>query len=278
MKRWVVAQTVPHLGLGNRVRSVLGVRELARHEDREFAYSWPVGSAFGARFDELWQVEDRVVPFTPLRGLGLLGRYRDGRLGWLDDRARRDPLWIVRTAHELPDPGWRDTFRALRPVAQVADRVEAEFSDRLAGRAYVGVMIRAHAVSHQQTQQHSPVSWYVDQMRALREADPDLDFFVSCDVPEVQRRVQQEFDRCHGLTDKGSYNSPQALRAAVIDLYLLAGAQHLLGPHYSSFPELALYLAGSHLRLQTSLSGSAFDPAETRRLVTDPLSPSRRGD
>ena len=276
MKQWAVAQTLPHLGLGNRVRSVLGVRSLAFAEGREFAYSWPVGRAFGARFDELWRVEDRTVPYTPLRVLGQLGRYRDGRLGWLDDHARRDPLWIVRTAHELPDPAWRDTFRALRPVPQVSDRVQMEFSGHLAGRPYVGVMIRAHAVSHEQTQQHSPLSWYVAQMRAIREADPDLDFFVSCDVPKVQRQVQEQFDRCYALTDKGGYNSPEALRAAVTDLYLLAGAQHLLGPHFSSFPELAQYLAGNHLRLQTSLSGPSFDPAAARRLVSDPLHPAQR--
>jgi hypothetical protein len=44
------------------------------------------------------------------------------------------------------------------------------------------------------------------------------------------------------------------LQAAVADLYLLAGSCHILGPHYSSFPELARHLSDDAIALETSTS------------------------
>lgn len=255
--KWVVAHTKKHHGLGNRVRAVLGARVLARYEGRRFAYVWRVGDAFGARFDELWEVSDRTVPWAFSRALALRYPFRDNDARrWVNDAARAERVWQIRTPHALalPEgmPDWTEDLRSLRPAWEVEQRVERFHAAHLSGGAYVGVMVRTHKFSHAETLMASPVEWYVERLSDIRRRHPGLTFFVSSDTPEALRLLQHAVPGCVGLTDKGEYNSRQALQSAVVDLYLLAGSAHVIGPHYSSFTELAQNLGGPGLRLETS--------------------------
>lgn len=255
--RRVIAFTRPLHGLGNRVRVVLGARSLARSEGRDFAYVWTVGRDFGARFDELWQIDDRVIPAWRSRALALRYPYRDHTLDWMPE-ARDQRVWQIRTPHALHLPpeatAWEDDLRALRPVDEIATRVRDFHADALDHHPYVSVMVRAHAVSHDATLRESPVQWYVDRLRQIHQAHPDLRFFISADTPEAQAQVSAAVPGVVGQTDKGGYNTREGLISSVTDLYLLAGGVHLIGPHFSSFPELAQKLAGPGLRLETSHS------------------------
>jgi hypothetical protein len=89
--------------------------------------------------------------------------------------------------------------------------------------------------------------------------------------------VSAEIGGCHLLTNKGEYNTVTGVRSAVSDLYLLAGSSYLLGPHYSSFVELAQFLAGAGLTLETSMK-PAVGPIDLAALghSTDPLRPQIR--
>jgi hypothetical protein len=276
----VLASVRLHAGLGNRVRALLGAKSLAELEHRRLVYCWPTGKPFGARLTDLWAFDAPRVPTAVGRVLAVRYPYRDPGLEWLDAEARRERIWQIRTGSTLSLPPeatpWLDHLRALRPAPAVAERVRSFFDEHLRGRAYVGVMIRAHAVSHTITQQHSPVEWFVTRMKEIRASHPDVAFFVSCDVPEVQQRVVAQFEDAVGLTDKGPYNSRAALVSSVADLYLLASSAHVLAPHYSSFPELAQYLAGDRLRLETSVTGPPVDGIAWHR-VADPLRPSVAG-
>lgn len=255
--RWVIAHTRKYHGLGNRVRSVVGSRVLARAESREFAYVWPVGRLFGARFDELWDVHDRTVPPSVSRALALRYPFRDNLArSWVGEQTRQERVWQIRTPHalELPDgmPDWTDDLRRLRPAPAVEAMVRDFHSTRLAGRPYLGVMVRTHPHSHQETLSASPVEWYVDRLLSIQRDHPDLAFFVSADTPEGMDRLRAAVPGCVGLSDKGEYNSRRALQASVADLYLLAASAHIIGPHYSSFTELAQNIGGPQLRLETS--------------------------
>lgn len=268
-------------GLGNRVRVVLGARSLARLEGREFSYVWHVGPEFGARFDELWQIDDPVIPTWWSQALSVRYPYRDHTLDWLDDEARRARVWQIRTPHALHLPAgatpWEGDLRDLRPTAEIAERVSAFHREALDGHPYMGVMIRAHAVSHDQTRRDSPVQWYIDRLREVHAAHPGLRFFISADTPEAQQQVVAQVPGSIGQRNKGGYNTREGLMSAVSDLYLLAGSVHLIGPHFSSFPELAQKLAGNELRLETSQT-----PPSTRlesgqvSLADDPVFPHVR--
>lgn len=253
----LVAVTGRYHGLGNRMRVVLGARVLAGLEGRSFAYVWPTGRGFGARLDELWEFEARRWPEALSRALAPRYPYRDASLEWIDATARQAPVWQIRTPHALilPDgaPSWHVELRALQPVERVRNRI-LELYGASAHRPYLGVMIRSHSVAHDATLQASPVEWYLDRIEEIRSARPELGLYVAADTDAAFARVARRFPDCVGQTDKGGYNSRRALQAAVADLYLLASSCHILGPHYSSFPELAQHLAGTAVTLETSTS------------------------
>jgi hypothetical protein len=279
----LIASVGRYSGLGNRMRTVLGAQSLAELERRHFAYCWPTGARFGTTLDELWDMKADTVPLWLTRGLSLRYPFRDGVLAWLDDDARAERIWQIRTGQPLAlapqATPWTERLRALRPAPEIGRRVEEFYGRHLRDHPYVGVMIRAHEVSHARTREHSPVEWFIARMHAIRAVDPRVRFFVSCDVAEVQDTVTAVFQSAVGLRDKGAYNSGAGIRSAVVDLYLLASSSHLLGPHYSSFPELALHLGGPALALETSMTSPEL--AWERRLPTtstvhDPTRPSVR--
>ncbi|WP_158548088.1 O-fucosyltransferase family protein [Desertihabitans brevis] len=261
-RRYVIAVCRPHHGLGNRMRVVFGARALARSTGRELRYVWPVGRPFGARLDELWQVPERPVPSVLSHALRLRFPYRGERLDWVAG-AGAEPVWQIRTAHALhlpEDAGpWERELQQVLPVPAIQEAVRDFHAEHLDGRPYVGVMVRAHAVSHQETLRASPVEWYLDRLTALRREHPGLRFFLSSDTTEAAERISAAVPGCVRLGKSGGYNTRQGLHEAVTDLYLLAGSCHLVGPHYSSFPELAQRLAGPGLRLETSRT-----PADAR--------------
>lgn len=276
----LVAVTRRHHGLGNRMRVVLGAQALARFEGRAFRYVWPTGREFGARLDELWEFHARRWPTVLSRALTPFCPYKDADLEWIDETARRERVWQIRTPHalNLPPgaPSWQASLRALRPVERIRRRVLELFaaSD---DRPYLGVMIRAHTIAHDATLRESPVEWYLDRIEQIRGERPDLGLYVASDTDAAFVQVARRFPDCVGQTDKGPYNSRQALQAAVADLYLLACSCHILGPHYSSFPELARHLSGGAVALETSTSepGTRFE-AQGEPTVGTPMRPELR--
>ncbi|THG30547.1 hypothetical protein E6C70_14350 [Glaciibacter flavus] len=278
----LVAVTKEHHGLGNRVRVVLGAHALADSERRRFYFTWPVGRSFGARLDELWTLPTRLIAPIVSKTLSLRYPYRDSSLRWLDDRVRSERVLQIRTPHAL-DVGtgvdsWQDRLRALTPTDEIRDVILRTFAEELGGGAYVGVMVRAHPVSHAATLERSPIGWFVERMRAIRRIWPDMKFFVSADTPDAFDALKTEFPDICGRREKGLYNSADALRAAVVDLYLLGSSTHLLGAHYSSFPEMAQALGGPKLDLETSVNArSALLESSTLSIVINPLRPFERG-
>jgi hypothetical protein len=266
-------------GLGNRVRATLSGHSLAEFANRRFYYCWPTGRRFQAAMTDLWQYHEPTVPRFITKALSVRYPQRDADLAWIA-AAERDRVWQVRTGQPLALPAgattWTDRFRDLRPTAEIADRVNDFFDSNLRGRPYVGVMVRAHQHSHQQTRALSPMSWFVDRMRQIRRAVPDIGFYVSCDVPAVQDEIVSEFQNSFALAGKGGYNSNASIKASVVDLYLLASSVHILGPHYSSFPELAAYLADDRVALETSVNSAEFPAVQSWSLVSDPTRPSHR--
>lgn len=279
--RSVIAVTKEYHGLGNRARVVFGAQSLARSNDRNIYAVWPVTRAFGARLDQLWETDIPTIPRWFSQSLRIRFPYRDETLTWMTD-ATSERIWQIRTAHALRLPSgtdsWQDELHLTRPVAPIAQRIVDFHAQHLVGHPWVGVMVRAHPHSHAETLRASPVDWYVDRMKQMQDTYPDLRFYVSADVPQVQQEVIDAVRGSIGLNDKGDYNSVAGLSAAVVDLYLLAGSVHLLGPHFSSFPELATHLAGvESLALETSRTPDdrAFDPRHAS-IAPNPLRPHDR--
>ncbi len=279
-------------GLGNRVRALLSAQELARVEDRDLYYVWSTDEYFGPRMDELWHFQEGTpVSRLTSRALIPLARYRRSKGVRVTPALRRAHLWQIRS-HGLPvtweDPAWSEgaagsgprpwteLLRELTPVDEIADQVRAIYDAHLRGRPYVGIQVRTHAVSHAKTIESSPVEWFANRMRQIRADQPDVPFFLSCDTPEAQEQLAGEFDGCVFLTDKGGYNTTAGVRAGLVDLYLLASSQHLIGASFSSFVEMAVFLCDGVVPFERPDQPLEGEFSLSLGLADDPLRPAQR--
>ncbi|MDO4901460.1 hypothetical protein [Actinomyces sp.] len=269
-------------GLGNRVRALLSAKALAEREERALFYVWSTDRYFGPAMDELWQFDaGHRVPRWISRAAAPIHRFYGPGPTSITARMRAERLWQIRsggqpvTWDDAMRP-WTEDFRALVPVAEIAERVNRVFDDSLRGQRYVGVQVRSHTVSHAKTLESSPVDWFEQRMRAVREQYPDALFYLSCDTAEAQARIMNSFDGCVALTDKGGYNTTEGVRSAIVDLYLLASAQYFIAPSYSSFPEMAIHLSDHAMPFERPDQPLAEELSLDAGLVNDPLKPAIR--
>ncbi len=278
----IISVTGKYHGLGNRLRAVLGAYSLAQFDKRRFAYTWPVGKEFGAHFHDLWEFDAPAAPTALPSVLRPLYPWRDHTLQWRQSPASRQRIWQIRTAHALILPSgstpWAEQLRSLQPVAAIRTDISKFYDQHFAGKPYVGIMIRTNPVAHAETLKHSPLAWFLARMANIRNLYPEILFYISADTPEAFRTVSNKFEGCFGLEEKGTYNSASALTGSVLDLYMLASSSHLIGPYYSSFPELAQSLAGPALTLETSMTHPNTMLRRGTGLTSpiDPLKPHER--
>lgn len=264
------------------MRVVLGCRVLAEFERRRFFYVWPTGRQFEPSFTDLWDYSGGIrIARSVSRSVARLFPYQNEDASGSPGPGAGPIIRQIHTGGEIVLPpgarSWKDDFRALHPVPEIAAMISGLHARELAGHPYVGVQIRAHHVAHQVTKESSPVDWYAKRMLNIATAHPGVRFYVSCDVPEVFDDVVSTVPNCVGIADKGPYNSTVAVRAAIADLYLLAGSGYLLGPYGSSFVHLAEYLADQRHVLETArdaLSGPV--DITSAGIVADPLRPAER--
>ena len=257
-------------GLGNRVRSLLGARELCERHGWRFSYTWDDHSAaLSAELDDLWEQDFERTSRTAatLRRLPRRDFLSGDQRTWPSGTEER--RWIdLKTGDYIVDRDgerldWGKQLRALRPSAAVAQRLRSA-SDEMGTQEYVGVMIRAHEASHPKTKEFSPVSWYERRMRERLEARPSLRFHLSCDVPEVAEALVAQFPSAMTQQDKGGYNTTVGTQAAVADVYMLAASSGILRPFWSSFTTMSSELADRALLLEDSQS---YETLTTNTLV-----------
>lgn len=279
MARLIVASRPLH-GLGNRVRLVLSGQALAAATKREFDYYWPIGRGFGSRFTDLWQYQPSISPLAS-GALRIISPFRDPK-SLTNEAAATAPIWHLRSGSVLPlppqAPDWHQALADLKLNPALAAEVRRLHNEAFGDQPYVGVMVRAHEVAHEQTKLHSPLSWYVERMQEMRREHPDLRFFLSCDTPAAEAELRDKFQGSVSQLKSGEYNTAKAIQEAVIDLYLLASSAHILAPHYSSFPELSHFLTLGQVPLETSVGESYAKVRPPLRLSTapDPTRPSQR--
>lgn len=281
MHRRLIVASRPLHGLGNRVRLVLSGQALALAEGRLFSYYWPVGRGFGARLTDLWEYPESIPAAVDV-ALRAVAPFRNPAEVVGDPAFRSVPLWHFRSGSALPlppgTPGWDVAFADLPLRAALAETVRTVHAREFAAEPYVGVMLRTHPNAHELTKLHSPISWYVDRMREFREEHPGIRFYLSCDTPDGEQELQRLFPGSVSLPKTGGYNTRQAIIDSVVDLYLLASSAHILGPHHSSFPELAHLLTLRQVPLETSVGESyaRIRPQVVLSIAPDPVVPRVR--
>lgn len=253
---------VPEGGLCNRMRVVDSLLALGEAVARPTKVIWEMNEALNCPFGDLF--------LPPAGEFEVADVKAEGRVGKLATRIR-DVASRVRGCTVLQQPDvlalskepeklrrlargsrlymrtysrfWQASrpFASLRPVPAIAGVVQ-QHAPRLARS--VGVHIRR--TDNAASTRHSPVSAFVELMKAEQSLDAGVSFFVATDSPEVLDELRGVFGEAILSHEKISLSrsDPAAIRDAAIDLYCLAACRKLLGSYWSSFSDTAAEING----------------------------------
>lgn len=240
------------------MRALAGALELAHRSGRRLSYLWPTKPpGVECELSDLWKFTGgrALAPNQFLERFAETPHLSNDTKTWTDEERGRD-TWLIWTSDVVeldgPDSEWRRNLADLRPSNAVEDQLGA-LRTQIQGRPYVGVQVRSSAATHEKTVQHSPLSWFERRMDEIVEKEPDTLFFLSCDTREGRERLSSRGHHVVSQDHNHRYNSKSASIAAVADLHMLAASQHLVGPYWSSFVDLAWDMAGRSMPREDSL-------------------------
>jgi hypothetical protein len=239
-------------GLGNRMRVVDAACTLHERTGRAVQVVWVRNAALHCRFDALFQplAEVRVVE----RGRVVNAALRELRTrAGLHDRVLRQ-----RDVESLLPPGsdFSELCRLRSPLLMTVSRFctaanplqrfrpVARLERRIAdlGRLFTPHTVGLHLRRGDHVfQARSPSEAFLRAMADELRSEPRTTFFVATDAPEDEERLRRAFgDRVLSQAGKAlDRRRPEAIEAAVVDLYGLARTRKVIGSFWSSFSEAA---------------------------------------
>jgi len=256
----------PFGGLCNRLRVIDSARTLARRLGTETQVIWKTAADMVAPFDQLfdappdirfrndgrfrfiqspadWPRVARPLVRVSNRLLGVTRAYfeRDVPRIWngeddLSALRATDTVFFC-TCQSLQN--WKNLdYSWLRPQAELAERIRGHIAG-FDGARVVGVHIRR--TDHVISTGESPLELFVARMDVELQTRPGTKFFVATDDPETERALVDRFGQQWIHTHKKQFgrDSVEAIRDAVVDLFLLASTESLLASAASSFSETA---------------------------------------
>lgn len=137
-------------------------------------------------------------------------------------------------------------FKLFKPVAALSHQID-ELLGSL-GPVAIGVQIRrtdnAMAIAN------SPLELFINRMNELLAADDRTLFFLATDDAAVVHNLKQLFGyRIISPPKELSRQTSAGIRAAVVDIFVLAGTELLLGSYWSSFSEVAAWMGTTTLEI-----------------------------
>ena len=252
---------VPDGGLCNRMRSLAAAQLLSRRAEQPLRVLWYRTPELNARFDAIFQTAH--LPFEVRERWAMVGSARSIMRGyeqcmrWMGkvvlngkqaspktfdadfiiDAARSRPVYIRSFAKFLAEPGM---FRLFEPVEAIAQQVK-QLPDLPTA---IGVHIRR--TDNVRAIEMSPLEAFVRLMQQEIQQDAGARFFIATDSPETYQTLQGHFgDRVFELKkDSLARDDPNAIAAAVADLYALGSCRKIIGSYWSSFTDTAAELNG----------------------------------
>ena len=258
----------PCAGLGNRLLGLGSAYAVAQKLGRELVVIWKREAGCNVRASELFELPMQVVeisenglkkePFAQLQGnrekkkwRGKAGlflecddieriRAREGYAGVLEALKSR-PVVYFKTFGPVCELKDAQAYRFLVPSRVVSERGAALFA-RL-GAHSVGVHVRR--TDHTEAIANSPLSLFVERMRAELAADEKTTFFVATDDAGVKEDLRAEFPMQRlifnekGIIDR---DSGEGLKDAFVEMLALSKCRKILGSYHSTFSLLPSYI------------------------------------
>lgn len=251
----------PQGGLCNRMRVIESAAALARDLDRPLCVIWNIDGSLGSRFDELF-----IVPAHIRR---LIHRKKNNYFFWavyelIDKVSSREAGYLcqadieklmrqkydfrllanqnrIHIATNFAFYPFTSRFGDFTPVPElqvVIRKYTREFNN------VVGVHMRR--IDHKVSIEQSPTELFHEAMQKEVDADQNVRFFLATDDPEEEDRMCRAFSGRVITYKKKSLrrDDPQAIRDAVIDLFILSKCSKIIASYYSTFSNTASVLGG----------------------------------
>ena len=251
-------------GLSNRLRVLVSGMALAEASERQFCMLWPdtlaCGAPFHALFENDWDIRD--VEARAVAGLPYISVWFDPLPDLLssnlEDLVIGYPNWLISPdrypAHNHLQARSLDFFNSLAPALVVQNQVNI-FREQFFRDQMIGVHLRRGDFMRERPDTSGNIEPAVQVVDRFLDACPDAGILLCTDDGAAHLNgkrapmmgVRQRFWERHGArmvqTAPGSLDrcKPDAIQAALVDLWLLRATQYFVGTATSSFSEMAVY-------------------------------------
>lgn len=264
----------PCAGLGNRLLGLFSAYAVAKQLDRKLTVVWKREVGCNIRADELFDLPVEVIeisengykkePIAQIKGDMTKKKLRKaaGRFLECDDMERIKNEEGYEALFEVIKAEPSIYIKAFGPICEVdAKSYEVLKPSRSIEKKGAGLFGRldAHTVGvhvrrtdHTEAIANSPLSLFVDKMKAELAADADAKFFVATDDETVKAELREELPEEKlifnekGIIDR---NSKQGLEDAFIEMLALSRCKKILGSYNSTFSLLPSYIGNIPLEV-----------------------------
>ena len=245
-------------GLCNRYRVLLSGLAFCEATGRELVVCWPIVrvpvlsrllgngyfNSFGARFGDLWKTEINEIS---LKDWNIFANNINGNCSFPPDPHAKEDLLIVKSCQPFfCDEAYSVEHYSsrLELLPELQSMYEIALKGYFNNKPTIGVHIR-HFRAHKKTLEASPVIWFEKQMGEIISIHNNCNFFLSCDDPAISKLLHKKFaNKIFEQKTVAAFNSKEAIQKALLDLFLLAKTDLILGSYWSSFSEIAMLLQG----------------------------------
>ena len=264
---------IPAGGLGNRMKSMAAAIKMAQATQSNIDIIWFQDWGLGCRFDQLFlplelpkvQLREatfidkltRDIPrkhnfflpklFESIHYDACLDRIATSKayynefdfIQWSKGRN----VWLASDVYfiskEIPD----DSFDIYHPIPKLQERID-QAKSRFAPRT-VGVHVRR--TDNTRSIQNSPTHLFIERMKQ----EPDTTaFYLATDAEEVKTEMREIFgDRIIASPNKAMRGNLEGMEDALVEMYLLAATQRILGSSCSTYSMTAAAIGRTPLEM-----------------------------
>lgn len=136
---------------------------------------------------------------------------------------------------------WENYKEFFVPIPQLQDII-----NKTSQNFYHTIGVHIRRKDHDIAIRYSAESAFITAMQHELNKDYKVDFYLSTDCLQTERKVADRFTGKVQFYTKKSYdrNSQQGIQEALIDLFVLANTKKLLGSYCSSYSQVAAEISG----------------------------------
>lgn len=260
---------VPVGGLANRMKAIGAAVALSNDVQATTTIIWYKDKGLNCPFDELFEpIENKLVTLreNSIFDLFLYDRPRKKNFciprffqKFLFDQAMYEQDVCTRSHEGFDFLSWclgkksyiagyvyfypkeNNKFSIFHPKAELMERIRETV--KLFGKQTIGVHIRR--TDNIESIQKSPTHLFIERMKAEVEKNPDTKFYLATDSDEEKNTMKEIFkERIITSPKQADRNSPQGIKDALVEMYVLSMTSKIFGSVKSSFSQTAAEIGG----------------------------------